>query len=64
VKLPLRHVMDMPHQDVRVYEHTKTGERRRVTGKSRVTLGLEEAWKQAKPKTTKSTTTGQTDVVS
>ena len=63
-RLPLRHILDLPRRDVAVYEHKRTGERRNVTGKERATFGLDEAWKRAKPKTTKSDDTGQTDVVS
>jgi hypothetical protein len=64
VKLPLRHVLDLPRRDVAVYEHKRTGERRNVTGKERATYGLDEAWQRAKPKKAAPDTTGQTDVVS
>ena len=64
MKLPLRHVMDLPRRDAAVYEHTKTSERRTITGKARATLGLDEAWKNAKTTTTETDTTGQTAVVS
>ncbi len=64
MKLTLRHVLDIPRRDVAVYEHTRTSERRNITGKERATYGLYEAWRRAKPKKSKSDTTGQTDVVS
>ena len=57
----VKHVLDLPRRDAAIYEDTETGERRTVTGKSRVMYGLVEAWKRAKKytdTTAESETTG------
>lgn len=57
----VKHVFDLPRRDASIYEDTETGERRTVTGKSRVMYGLVEAWKRAKKQTdtaSESETTG------
>lgn len=45
----LRHVLNLPHQDVAVYEDRDSGERRKVTGKQKATYGLAVAWELADP---------------
>ena len=47
MKAEIKHVRDLPRRDVAVYEHKKTKERRKLTGKAVATWGLEEAWKRA-----------------
>jgi hypothetical protein len=50
VSHPLKHVLDLPHQDASVYEHRRTGERRTITGKARASFGIKAAWDKATPK--------------